>query len=104
MAEEGLTSGKTVYEHDFPLFPFFSPASGYSQVTVFNPGVNATLVPGSYNANGTFRRVRGDPPITVSSSGSNQSFWLNWASTPSTLTTGQYATYLRIRITAASLW
>lgn len=102
--KKGLTSVEDSYEDGLSFVPIFSPASGYlAQVTVFNnSGVNATLCAWlDYNANGTFDASEAITPITVSSSGSNQSFWLNWASTPSTLTTGQY-TYLRIRITAAS--
>ncbi|HYC39284.1 MAG TPA: GEVED domain-containing protein [Chitinophagaceae bacterium] len=80
------------------------PGSSYAaEVTVYNNnGSNATLLAWlDYNGNGVFDASEACTPITVSSSGSTQTFWLSWSSTSNSFTEGA-TTYLRIRMTSAS--
>ncbi|HLG40422.1 MAG TPA: GEVED domain-containing protein [Chitinophagaceae bacterium] len=103
--KKGVTSVEDTFEDGLAFVPIFSPisASYLAQVTVFNnTGSNATLCAWlDFNANGIFDAAESIVPITVPSSASNQNFWMNWPSAPSSLTTGSY-TYLRIRITSAA--
>jgi len=71
-----------------------------AQLNVFNnTNANATVCAWlDFNGNGLFDASEAANPITVPSSGSTQSVFLNWPSTPSSLPNGSY-TYLRIRIT-----
>ena len=102
--KKGLTSVEDTYEDGLAFVPIFTPASGYlAQVSVFNnSGSNATLRAWlDFNGNGFFDAAESIAPITVPSSPATQLFWMNWPSTPSSLTTGA-TTYLRIRITSSA--
>lgn len=101
--KKGLTSVEDTYEDGLAFVPIFTPSSGYlAQVSVFNnSGSNATLLAWlDFNGNGFFDAGESITPITVPSSPLTQLFWMNWPSTPSTLTNG--FTYLRIRITSSA--
>ncbi|MBL7743113.1 MAG: T9SS type A sorting domain-containing protein [Chitinophagaceae bacterium] len=103
--KKGLTSVEDTFEDGLAFVPIFSPITGsyIAQVSVLNnTGSNATLCAWlDFNANGYFDVAESIVPITVPSAAGTQSFWLNWPSTPSPLTTG-FFTYLRIRITSAT--
>jgi len=75
----------------------------YNQVTVFNnSGANATLIGWlDKNANGIFESTEASTPITVPSSASSQSFYIDFGIVNTPLVPGQY-TFMRIRITSAS--
>jgi len=101
--KKGLTSVEDTYEDGLAFVPIFTPSSGYlAQVSVFNnTGTTATLRAWlDFNGNGFFDAGESIAPITVPSSPATQLFWMNWPSTPSTLTSG--FTYLRIRITSSA--
>lgn len=73
------------------------------RVSVYNnSGANATLIAWfDYNGNNVFNSGEGLSPITVTSSSSQQQFWLFWSGISSSIPNGSY-TYLRVRITSSS--
>ncbi len=94
-----------------------SDEDGVSTVTIFNPlssiyqvqvsvynhtGANARLIGWlDWNGNGVFDAAEASAIISVPSSTSIQSPWLNWAGITSPLTSGSF-TYLRIRMTSTT--
>ncbi|HSU28790.1 MAG TPA: GEVED domain-containing protein [Chitinophagaceae bacterium] len=98
-------TGDGADEDGLAYVPVLPPTSGSytAQVTVHNTtGSNATLIAWlDYNGNGVFDASEAITPITVPSSGTDQSFWLFWPSVPNSFSNGQY-TFLRIRITSAA--
>jgi len=108
--DEFTTRGQTLlanadnFDDGLPYVHIFNPLAGsyFTQVNVFNnTGANATACAWlDYNGNGVFEASEGIS-VTVPSSGSVQSVYLYWPSTPSSLANNSY-TYLRIRIARAS--